>query len=106
MRTRRIWGTIFVVFLMGVLLDQGLSSACLAQEPTPSQEPEAGETEPTEIIGAPNNITEHIAIYVFLGWLWLSILVLIYLLRLKIKECDRLDNFAYYGSVQKKPLDT
>ncbi len=97
---------IFVVFLLGLLLTQGFSSTCLAQEPTSSQEPEAGETESIEIIGAPRNITEHIAIYVFLGWLWLSILVLIYLLRLKIKESDRLNNFEYFLSVQKKPLDT
>ncbi len=51
----------------------------------------------------PKDIKEQVAIYVFLGWLWLSILVLIYVLRLKIRESDRLDNFAYFDTDKKTP---
>ncbi len=51
----------------------------------------------------PKDIKEQVAIYVFLGWLWLSILVLIYLLRLKIRESDRLNNFAYFDTDKKTP---
>ena len=105
MRKHRVAGVIFLIFLWSPLI-QGLSSAGLPQEPASSQAPAEIETEPENTSGGPKNITERIAIYVFLGWLWLSILVLIYLLRLKIKECDRLNNFEYYMSVRKKPLDT
>ena len=46
--------------------------------------------EADRLIPAPENIKEGTAIYVFLGWMWLSVAVLIYFLRLKIKEVDRL----------------
>lgn len=44
-----------------------------------------------KIIPSPKDIKERTAIYVFLGWMWLAIFVLIYILRLKVKEADRLD---------------
>jgi hypothetical protein len=69
-----------------------------AQIPTPA---EGQELEPEIRHPGPQNITEKIAIYVFLGWLWLSILVLIYFLRLKIKESDRLHDFAYFDTDKK-----
>jgi cytochrome b6 len=46
--------------------------------------------EADRIIPSPQNIKEGMAIYVFLGWMWLSVGVLIYFLRLKVKEIDRL----------------
>jgi hypothetical protein len=61
-----------------------------------AQEPEVEPVHP-----GPKDITERIAIYVFLGWLWLSILVLIYALRLKIRESDRLHDFAYFDTDKK-----
>jgi hypothetical protein len=64
------------------------------------QAKQAAETE-EKVYGEPKDIKEAGAIYVFLGWLWLSILVLIYLLRLKIRECDRLDNFDYFLTPEK-----
>jgi len=62
---------------------------------TPSQ-PEAD-----KIIAAPQNIKESTAIYVFLGGIWLSVAVLTYLLRLKIKETDRLLEVGYFSSDKK-----
>jgi cytochrome b6 len=58
---------------------------------TPSQ-PEAD-----KIIAAPENIKEGTAIYVFLGWMWLSVVVLVYFLRLKIKETDRLYRSKFFS---------
>ena len=46
--------------------------------------------EADKLVPSPANIKESTAIYVFLGWMWLSIVVLIYFLRLKVKEIDRL----------------
>jgi cytochrome b6 len=59
---------------------------------TPSK-PEAD-----KIVPAPQNIKESTAIYVFLGGIWLSVAVLTYLLRLKIKETDRLLHVGYFSS--------
>ena len=59
---------------------------------TPSQ------PEPDRIVPAPQNIRESTGIYVFLAGIWLSVGVLIYLLRLKIKETDRLLEAGYFSS--------
>ena len=77
----------------------------LSQEETTAApaETEAQEPEPEEIRSGPKDIQERIAAYVFLGWLWLSILVLIYVLRLKIKESDRLNSIAYFDTDKETP---
>ena len=62
---------------------------------TPSK-PEAD-----KIVAAPQNIKESTAIYVFLVGIWLSVAVLTYLLRLKIKETDRLLEVGYFSSDKK-----
>ncbi len=62
-------------------------------------EPEA---QPEKIFAGPKDIKERIAVYVFLGWLWLSTAVLIYLLRLKIREIDRLHEFSYFTADRGK----
>lgn len=43
-----------------------------------------------KIVPGPRNIRERIGIYAFLGWMWLVVGVTVYILRLKIKEVDRL----------------
>jgi hypothetical protein len=65
---------------------------------SPFRQAEAAQAqaEPEKIYSGPKDIKERIAIFVFLGWLWLSILVLIYVLRLKIRESDRLNNLGYF----------
>ncbi len=109
MRKHCVLGIIICLVLLCISPIQGLRGSGFPQDPSSSQvevPTEGSDTQPKKTYGGPKNITENIAIYVFLGWLWLSILVLIYLLRLKVKECDRLHNFEYYTAVQKKPLDT
>jgi hypothetical protein len=56
------------------------------------------ETEEEKLIPSPKNIKEGTAIYVFVGWMWLSIFVLIYILRLKIKEIDRLYKIKFFST--------
>ncbi len=43
------------------------------------------------------NIKDETATYVFLGWIWASIFVLIYFLRQKIKEVDRLYKSRFFN---------
>jgi len=54
-----------------------------------------------KIIPSPQNIKESTGIYVFVAWMWISIFVLIYILRLKIREVDRLLKLRFL-SVKKK----
>ena len=56
----------------------------------------AAEENHEKIIPGPKDIRERTGIYVFLGWLWLSIFVLIYFLRYKIKEVDRLYQMEFF----------
>ncbi|MGB8951964.1 MAG: hypothetical protein WCC06_04780 [Candidatus Aminicenantales bacterium] len=55
------------------------------------------QTGPEEVVSAPKDIKERTAIYVFLGWMWVSIFVLIYFLRLKIKEADRVYRLKFFS---------
>jgi hypothetical protein len=50
----------------------------------------------------PQNIVEKIGIYVFLAWIWISIVVLTYFLRLKVKEADRLYELRFYDAHKKE----
>jgi len=55
------------------------------------------EEESERIIDSPQNIKEKIAIFVFVGWMWLSVIVLVSFLRLKIKEADRLYRLKFFS---------
>ena len=59
------------------------------------------EEDAEKIVPSPANIKESTGIYIFLAWMWIAIFVLIYILRLKIKEVDRLNNLRFL-SVEKK----
>lgn len=51
-----------------------------------------------KIIPSPQNIKESTGIYVFVAWMWIAIFVLIYILRLKIREVDRLLKIRFLSS--------
>lgn len=55
------------------------------------------EKELEKIIPSPKNIKESTAIYVFLAWMWVAIFVLVYVLRQKIKEVDRLHKIKFFS---------
>ena len=76
-----------------------LSEYSLGQEAAPpakTKEPQA-KPQPEKIVAAPRNIKERSRIYVFIGWMWASIAVLIYFLWFKIKEADRLYKIKYFA---------
>lgn len=54
-----------------------------------------------KIVPSPKNIKESTAIYVFVAWMWLAIFALIYILRLKIKEADRLHQLGFLSEEKK-----
>jgi hypothetical protein len=73
------------------------------QEKLQKQEPQQGKKTaetiaPEKVIPAFKNIKEQTAAYVFIGWIWVSIIVLIYILGNKIKEVDRLAEAKFFDS--------
>jgi hypothetical protein len=91
---------VLLSLLLGVLL-LGLFSEDFgwAQEIEQIQKAQTEENAAEElIVPAPKDIKEAIAIYVFLGWMWLSIFVLVYILRQKIKELDRIYKLKFFSS--------
>jgi hypothetical protein len=89
-----------LVFLAGLILLSLLPCTPLwTQQSEQSSEAQVETEETQEVIKpAPKDIKEAIGIYVFLGWMWLSIFVLIYVLRQKIKEVDRIDRLKFFSS--------
>ena len=73
------------------------------QEAKPAEQSKTLKPEetPEKITPSPTNIKEAVGIYVFLAWIWLSVIVLIYFLRLKIKEADRLHRMGYFSGEKK-----
>jgi len=55
------------------------------------------EEESEKIVASPQNIKEETGIFVFVGWMWLSICVLVFFLRLKIREADRLFRLKFFS---------
>lgn len=54
--------------------------------------------EPEKIVGAPQDAKQKTGILVFVGWMWISVFVIIYFLRLKIKEADRLYRLRFFSA--------
>jgi len=64
---------------------------------------EQGESPRAEegVEASPRSLKEKWGIVVFLGWLWLSVGFLVYCLRLKIKELDRLHRIRFFSGGRK-----
>lgn len=71
-----------------------------AQEVTQEEQEEKVQVKADQekIIPSPQNIKESTGIYVFVAWMWIAIVVLIYILRLKIREADRLHKLWFLSA--------
>jgi|GEM_PF-1438497 len=100
-----------------VKIETEMSQQAAPQEPKPEAKPAAPaapaakkpakkeviRTEP--IVPAFSGIREQTAVYVFYAWLWLSIVVMIYFLRLWVKEADRVYKAKYYAPEESPRKD-
>jgi hypothetical protein len=77
--------------------------AATTQQPVPKEKEKTvqAQAQPDKIVAAPRNIKERTAIYVFVAWLWAAVFVLIYILRLEIKEADRLLDLKFFRGEKK-----
>jgi hypothetical protein len=97
-RTKKVF--IFLAVLCVSFSLASFGSGLQVSPPAKGQEVQA-KPQPEKIVAPPGNIKQRTAVYVFLGWMWGSIAVLVYFLRLKIKETDRL-YYARFFSPDKK----
>ena len=56
---------------------------------------------PEIIVPGPRNIRERIGIFVFVAWLWAAIVILVFILRLEIREADRVHKLKLYPGEHK-----
>lgn len=91
--------SLVVLVLMVSIIFLGCAGKVLAQQSPPSQKFQVDrDLEETEtIVPSPKDIKQATAIYVFVGWMWLSIGALIFFLRQKIKEVDRLHSLKFFS---------
>jgi hypothetical protein len=91
---------IFILCFGLIFLTWAGASLCLGQQDTEqsvTSDPQKKE-EPEKIVGAPKDVKQKLGIWVFVGWMWISVVVLIYFLRLKIKEADRLYSLRFFSA--------
>ncbi len=100
MRSRKwrigIWGLLAACLVFFFTLD-------LAGQEDPLETSVAMREEaPEEVLhSGPKDFKERWSIYVFVAWMWFSIAVLVYFIKLHIREADRVLDLDYYGL--KKP---
>jgi hypothetical protein len=101
MRKKKKFVALFVLvvsFHSFFLLKSDFAQQVAQKEKTEmTQEEESQE----KIIPGPQNIKESTGIYVFVAWMWLAIFVLIYILKLKVKEVDRLFEIQFISEKKK-----
>jgi len=95
--------TCLLIMVIFVALGYCLSDHGLAQQTAPPAKAKEAQAkpQPDKVVAAPQNIRESSRIYVFVGWMWVSIAVLIYFLRLKIQEADRLYAARFFSPDRK-----
>lgn len=94
---------LFTLILLAIVFTFYWVDYGITQEVVPEKQKQETQVEKKteKIIPSSKNIKEKTGIYVFLGWMWLSIFVLIYILRQKIKEVDRLFLLKFFSSEKK-----
>jgi hypothetical protein len=91
---------LFFAFFFLLLLAWVGTAICLGQQDTEqavSSVPQEKQ-EPEKIDSAPQDAKQKTGVLVFVAWMWISIIVLIYFLRLKIKEADRLYRLRFFSA--------
>ncbi len=96
---KRVVVSLFAIFLLGFVFSFGRTGSSVVQRAPFFQQAlgDQDESEVETIVPGPKDVKQATAIYVFLGWIWLSIGILIFFLRLKIKEVDRLHRLGIFS---------
>ena len=87
---------LLILFILPVFCCMLLAAPAVQETPVAEKTQEIQSQGDPQAAPGPKTQQERIGLYVFLGWVWLTIIVLIYFLRLKIIESDRLYGLDYY----------
>jgi len=97
MKTRRsVLRPALLVFLLAAGVVSGVAGAVQDVPKPPAAKPAVEAAAPKEIHPTFLTPREKNGAYVFVGWIWRSIGVLLYVLRLKVKEADRVFLAGFY----------
>ena len=99
---KRNCSTVLVLILtLAVVLPAFLS----AQNPAPAKTAAKVKAPPVPEIIHPAyaSLKEKTAVLVFLAWLWLIVGILVWLLRMKIREADRVHGLKFYPAPKDAP---
>lgn len=83
---------VYAVLIMALIsiLAFGVGEARSQDKPPASVKPAVEKTPAQAVLAAPmTTALERTSVYVLLAWLWLTIAVLLWLLRLRVREADR-----------------
>jgi len=95
-RERKVWA-VFIFILSFLVFSSVMFSSGQQVSPEKQSQQIQAQPNPEKIVSSPRNIKERTGIYVFIGWIWASIFVLIYILRHKIKESDRIYQYKFFS---------
>jgi hypothetical protein len=93
------------IILLGSLVAADVLEARVQETPQPSLKPASATTPGQETPAAPRPPRERMAVYVLLAWVWFSIAVLLWLLRLRVREADRVFRMGPDRAAEKTSKD-
>ena len=56
------------------------------------------EKERPKVVAVPQDVKEKTGVIVYVAWVWIGILSIVYILRLKIREADRLHRLNFFSA--------
>jgi len=89
--------------MAGMLLVLFLAASAGGQEAKEPPKAAVQASAPREIVPPPLEARASTGLLVFLGWMWLAILVLVWILGMKIREADRLREIGYFEGPGDSP---
>jgi hypothetical protein len=102
------------LFMLGIFIApavSGLRAQAAPQQVAPPKDAPAAKASPSpnpatpsqEAVPGPRTPKERMGVYVFMAWLWVAIIVLVFILRAKVREADRLFETGYF---REKPPES
>lgn len=105
MSRRQRWVSILTALALVPFLVAGILEAGSQDVPKAPAGQTAVKAPTEETVAAPRPPRERMAVNVLLAWTWFSIVVLLWLVRLRVREADRVFRLGLRGPAVKTPED-
>ncbi len=93
------------ILIWASLVASGVLEARLQDTAQPSLKPATITAPGQESPATPRPARERMSVYALLAWVWLSIAVLLWLLRLRVREADRVFRMELDRAAEKAPVE-